>query len=219
MKNLILFILASMTISLVNAQIQERESDISLGHQNAFVITHEGATKKITEKVIGDAIKEFGKVKRNKKAKEWSCLQCKVPGLSGTTNIYYTIEEQKGQTLTKIFFDDGTQFLSSDNDADAASTIKKRLTNVGFDVTRAVINEELKEEEKNLKKRNKEQEKLEKKNADLHKDIENYKKKIAEAEKAIEQNLQDQEDKKMEIEKQIRVVEDVTDRLNKVGNR
>lgn len=219
MKNLILLVSALLVMTSVYSQdaVAESESELSLGNQPAFVMTHEGADKKMVNKILENAIKEFGKVKRNKKAKEWNCLQCSVPGISTPANVYFKIEEEKGQTTSYVFIDDGTKFVSSDNAPDVAATIKKKLMNVNYDVTRAVITKEMEGEEDNLKKRHKEQEKLEKKNKDLHNDIEKYKEKIAEAEKNIEKNLQEQEDKKMEIEKQIRVVEEVTTRLNGVG--
>ncbi len=217
MKNLIFTLSALFCMSTLFGQISERNAELSLGNHNAFVSVHEGANQKMVNKILENAIKEYGKVKRNKKAKEWNCLQCTVPGISGGTNVYFKIEEEKGQTSSYVFFDDGTKFISSENAPDIAASLKTKLSYIGHDITRAVIKEELKDEENNLKDRNKEQEKLEKKNKDLHKDIEEYKKKISEAEKDIERNLQEQEDKKMEIEKQSRVIEKVTTRLNNVG--
>jgi len=217
MKNVILLLCSLFLAFAGNSQVSERASEISLGSQNAFVTEHPGASKKMVTKILENAIKEFGKVKRNKKAKEWNCLQCDVPGISGPANVYFTIEEAKGMTRSYVFFDDGTQFISSDNNSDLAANLKKKLTMVGYDVTRAVISNELDDEEGNLKDRNKELSKLEKKNKDLHNDIEKYKKKISEAEAEIEKNLHSQEDKKMEIEKQSRLVEEVTEKLNAVG--
>jgi len=217
MKTLITLFSTVFLFTQLQAQISEDAVTLSLGEQNAFVVEHPGANKKMVTKIMEKALKEYGKVKRNKKAKEWNCLQCSVPGISGETNVYFKIREGKGMITSYVAYDDGTQFISSANSPEAADRISKQLTFVGYDVTRAVISNELKNEEKSLKDRNKEQEKLEKKNKDLHNDIADYEKKIKEAEAAIEKNLQEQEDKKMEIEKQINVVEEVTDRLNNVG--
>ncbi len=214
----VLLLLSILSLSLsINAQVTESSTSLSLGSQNAFVMEHEGADKKMVNKYLENAIKEYGKVKRNKKANEWNCLQCEVPGISGPANIYFKIEEGKGMTRSYVFFDDGTKFLSSDNEPEISQRLKEGLTHVKYEITRKVISNHLEDEEDNLKDRNKELGKLEKKNKELHEDIEKYKQKIAEAEKGIEQNLQDQEDKKMEIEKQNRVVEDVTTQLNNVG--
>ena len=217
MKQLLTLVLLAFSCTFISAQVSETNAELSLGSQNAFYMEHEGADKKMVNKILENAIKQYGKVKRNKKAKEWNCLQCSVPGVSGPSNVYFKIEEGKGMTKSYVFFDDGTKFISSENNPELAGKLKEGLTYVKHDITRAVITNHLKDEEDNLKDRNKELEKLDKKNKDYHKDIEDYKKKISEAEKNIEKNLQDQEDKKIEIEKQSRVVEDVTTQLNNVG--
>ncbi len=207
-----------LTVSLcLNAQVTERDYTLSLGSQNAFVLEHDNVNKKTVQKYLEKAVKEFGKVKRNKKADEWNCLQCDVPGLSGPANVYFKIDEGKSQTTSYVFIDDGTQFISSENNPDLAKSFSSRLQMVGYDIERHVISEELDNEEKTLKGRNKDLEKLEKKNKDLHEDIEKYKKKITEAEADIEKNLQEQEDKKIEIEQQKKVVEQVTNKYNEVG--
>jgi len=217
MKLLFTVFLSFLVLGTLSAQVTERSMELSLGHQNAFMMEHIGANKKTVNKILEKAIKEYGKVKKNKKAKEWNCLQCRVPGMTTPANVYFKIAEGKALTTSYVFYDDGTQFISSENSPEIAQRIKQDLTYVGYDIERAVISKEVEKEEDNLKDRNKEQEKLEKKNKDLHEDIEKYKKKIEEAEAAIEKNLQEQEDKKMEIEKQSKVVSEATERLNNVG--
>lgn len=221
MKRLIItlstLLLSTFFVAQLSAQITERNFSSSMGDQNAFITEHVGANKKMVTKTLEKAIKNYGKVKKNKKAKEWNCLDCSVPGIIGPTNVYFKVQEGKGMVTSYVFYDDGTQFVSSDNSPEASEKIKQQLVLVGHDVTRAVISNELKNEEKALKDRKKEQEKLEKNNKKLHESIEDYHRKIKDAEAEIEKNLQAQEDKKGEIEEQIGVVEEVTDRLNSVG--
>ena len=216
MKYFTLAIILLLTTQLMG-QITEQKAALSLGEHNCFVTVYKDAEKKMVEKAVENAIKEYGKVKRNRKANEWNCLQCKVPGMSGLTNVYFKVEEGKGQISSYIFFDDGLQFINSENNPEASALVTKSLKYIGYDVSKQVITKELEREEDMLKDRNKEQKKLEDKNKDLHEDIEEYKRKISEAEKNIEKNLQEQEDKKMEIEKQSRVIQNVTDKLNNVG--
>lgn len=200
------------------SQISERTATLSVGDQNAYTIDHVGAEKKMVEKALDQAIKEYGKVKRNKKAKEWACMQCKVSSVSSSpVNIYYKVEEGKGQVTSYLFFDDGTSFISSDNNSDASAAIERINMNVKYDVETRVISKELKNEENSLKDQEKDLSKLEKKNKDLHNDIEEYHEKIKKAEADIEKNLQAQEDKKLEIEKQKNTVSKVTEKLNNVG--
>ena len=218
MKSLLTLFSTVLVLNTGMSQITERSASLSVGDQNAFTMDHEGAEKKMVEKALEEVIKEYGKVKRNKKAKEWTCLQCKVSAVSSDpVNIYYKVEEGKGMVTSILFFDDGTKFISSDNDSDASKAIERINMNVKYNIETRVISKELEKEEDNLKDFEKELSKLEKKNKDLHEDIEDYNKKIKEAEAEIEKNLQSQEDKKMQIEKQKNTVSDVTDKLNNVG--
>jgi len=211
-------LLISMLFSLgMNAQVFESKQELSVGLQNAYALDHPNADKKMVEEALENAIKEYGKVKRNKKAKEWYCQECKIPTISSNPmNIYYKIEEGKGQITSYLFFDDGGQFLSSDNGT-AEADIERFNMNIFYDVKRMVINKELEDQEDQLKDYNKDLEKLENKNKDLHDDIEGYKEKIRKAEKSIEQNLQEQEDKNIEIEQQKNKIGEVTEKLNNVG--
>ncbi len=217
MKILNILLFSLISTFCLNAQMFESKQEISVGLQNAYAMDYPDADKKMVEKALEDAVKEFGKVKKNRKAKEWYCQECKIATISSNPlNIYYKIEEGKGQTTSYLFFDDGGKFLSSEN-SDAQADIERFNMNIFHDVKRMVISEELKQEEDNLKDFNKDLEKLEKKNKDLHNDIEDYKEKIRKAEKEIEQNLQEQEDKNIEIEQQKNKVGDVTKKLNNVG--
>ena len=211
-------LLITMLFSLgMNAQVFESKQELSVGLQNAYALDHPNADKKMVEEALENAIKEYGKVKRNKKAKEWYCQECKIPTISSNPmNIYYKIEEGKGQITSYLFFDDGGQFLSSDNGT-AEADIERFNMNIFYDVKRMVISKELEDQEDQLKDYNKDLEKLENKNKDLHDDIEDYKEKIRKAEKSIEQNLQEQEDKNIEIAQQKNKIREVTEKLNNVG--
>ena len=154
MKYFILAFAFLMTTHLIG-QVSEHKTALSLGEHNAFVLEHPGADKKMVSKTLEKTFKEYGKVKRNKKAKEWSCLQCDVPGI-GQTNIYFKVEEGKGQVTSFVFCDDGTQFVNSENNQEAAAAISKSLKYVGYDVEKQVISKELDREENSVKDRNKE---------------------------------------------------------------
>lgn len=217
MKNLYLLsflFLANIGIS----QVSEIKADLSLGEQNAYVVDHPDAEKKMVEKVLDNTFKQYGKVKKNRKAKEWNCAECTISMISGAPlSIYYKVEEGKGQITSYTFFDDGTKFISSENNSKASAIIEKLNKEIALDVKRLVIEKELENQEKELKNFEKDLSKLEKKNKNLHDDIEDYKEKIRKAEKEIEENLNAQADKKMEIEKQRNEVASTTDRLNNVG--
>ena len=149
-------LLITMLFSLgMNAQVFESKQELSVGLQNAYALDHPNADKKMVEEALENAIKEYGKVKRNKKAKEWYCQECKIPTISSNPmNIYYKIEEGKGQITSYLFFDDGGQFLSSDNGT-AEADIERFNMNIFYDVKRMVISKELEDQEDQLKDYNK----------------------------------------------------------------
>jgi hypothetical protein len=220
MKKQLFFITLMLSGVALSAQVEEVGAMLSLGKQAAFVIDHPGADEKMVSNIWEDAIKQYGKIKKNKKAGEWACNQCVVPLVSTRPmDIYYKIDEGKDISTSYTFFDDGEKFIDSDNDPKSAKIITDILQTMAYDVEREVINNELKNEEDRLKDYVKDLSKLEKKNEDLHNDIEDYKEKIRKAEKEIEKNFEEQADKKMEIEKQGRIVQKVTDKLNNVGRQ
>ena len=212
---LLTFILSNIALF---SQVNEEGCLMSLGKQPAYVIDHEGADKKTVMKVVENTFKDFGKLKKNKKAKEVVCEQCLAPLISSTPmNIYIKGDEGKNRYTTYIMFDDGQKFIDSSNEPAQSKVIVEILQNMAYDVQREVIKKELKDAENQLKGFEKDLSKLEKKNEDLHSDIENYKEKIIKAEKEIEKNFSEQDEKRMEIEKQGREVEKIIKKLNNVG--
>lgn len=211
----LLFIIISYSFSF--SQLYEVNGDLSVGTQSGFGMKYPDAEKKMVEKAFENAIKEFGKVKKNRKAKEWQCSECEITDISpNNLNVYYKIEESNNVVTSSLFLDDGTKFLTSEN-SNVFSKLEKLHSHIGNDVKRMIIRKELEEEEKSLKDLEKDMKKLVKKNEGLHKDIENYKEKIRKAEQAIEENIKHQEDKNGEIDAQKQTVESVTQRLNNVG--
>ena len=217
MKIIYTLFIAVFTTGVSFGQVSEMSESFSLGTQNAYVVEIPDADKKTTEKIWEKGLKKFGKVKRNKKAGEWYCLQCDVPGISTPTNVYFKVKEGKDQSTTYTYFDDGQGFVSSESNSTASAAITGALISMRNNVCTEVCTRALKKEEDVLKDNKKDQSKLEKKNKDLHKDIEDYRKKISEAEADIEKNLQAQEEAKMLIEKQGKEVSAAKDKLNNVG--
>ena len=204
MKHLLSLFVVLLTIN-IQAQVSEKSASLSLGDQMAYAMDHKNADKKTVEKIVEKAFKQYGKVKRNRKANEWTCESCEISMIAGQPiNVYYKVEKKNGFIRTYTFFDDGTKFLTSDNDSRASRAITQLNLEIYFDVLRAVISEELKNEEKNLKNYGKDLSKLSKKEKGLHGDIDKYLQKIKDAEKEIEKNLLEQEEKRMQIAKQER---------------
>lgn len=204
--------------TMLTAQVKQGTYECSLGDQYGYMMDHHDTDVKIVEKVMDDFIKQYGKVKRNRKAKEWYCEECKMSKItSAPVTVYYKVEEGKNLVTTYMFVDDGEKFISSYNDQDGAKEIENLNIDIYLEIQREVMREAIKDMEDKLKDHEKDLSKLEKKNEDLHSDIDDYKDKIVKAEKDIEQNLQDQEDKRIEIEQQKKIIAKSTEKLNQIG--
>lgn len=216
MKNFITFILGMTLFMQQNfAQVSEKTKSMSLGTQNTLIVSIPNADSDLIEDVWKDYMKEYGKAKRNRKTKEYFSDDAKIASVGGgnTMDIYAWAED--GQLMAA--FDMGNGFLSKESHADAYEGAEVFLEEFGNEVTREMIREELKGEEKNLKKVEKKLSGLVKDNEGYHKDIERAKERIAKAEANIEQNLIDQENTQKEIEGQMEVVEKVKEKLENVG--
>lgn len=199
----------------------EKKTSMSLGPQNAFYIEIPGADTKVAEKLFYQKMKEFGKMKENRKAREHFAMATKIPVINGTSpiDVYAKFEDGKDMATTYVWVDLGGSFVSSTEHKAQSVALNRFLYDYFIDVRKVVVEEELKKEEKALTSLEKELKKLKDKNDDYHNDIEKAKQKILDAEKNIENNIQDQENKDKEIETQKVVIDTVKDKLNNLGKR
>ena len=219
-KFILLFTMLIGSLSFSIAQsVNEEMKSMSLGKQASFEVDIDGADEDITEDVWKDYIKDFGKSKRNKKAREYYSVGARVPLISGRDNIdiYMRFDEKVNMTTATMWVDLGAGFVNSDEHPKEAQGAEEFLSNFYLAVKKKTIEKEMKDQEKVLNKMDKELRKLEKKNTGYHKDIEKAKEKIEKAEKNIEQNLKDQEDQRITIEQQKKVIEEIIERLNNLG--
>ena len=214
---LITLIFAFVGTALSFAQVSEKTMTMSLGTQNGLIVSIPGADEDLIEDIWKDYMKEYGKVKRNRKTKEYFGDDVQVSSISGagTMDVYSKTED--GQLI--VFFDMGNGFLSEETHKEAYAAAEVFLKEFGHEVTRDMIRDELKDEEKALGKLERELEGLKKDNDRYHSIIEKAKERIAEAEADIEQNLKDQEDSTKKIEDQTKVVQEVTTKLENVGKK
>lgn len=218
MKNTLVIIICLLAFGTMNAQVMQKEAVMSLGSQNAFYINLDGADEGLAEDVWKNYLKEYGKVKKNRKADELLCEECNITLISGATlQVYLKLDEGREMTTAYAYFDNGSSFITAENDPEAAESIEKFIHNYSLEVKKEVIKEQLEDEEDTLKDFNKDLAKLEKENKKLHEEIKKAEDKIRESEEGIEKNLRAQEDKKFEIDKQAKVVEETIEKLNNVG--
>lgn len=216
---LILFYTCAWTLSA--QQVEESKVSISLGNQAAYYVEVDGADDKAAERILKDFLKDQfdSKVKRNKKAKEWFAEKVQLRGVNKGAPLDLYIKVEKGKGLTSVYFvaDRGDAFISSNDTPDDHKPMAMIVQDYGYELKRYVVNEELKESEKQLERFEKDLEKLQNKNDGYHKDIEKAEKKIAEAKDDIEKNVTEQENKRAEIEAQIQAVETLKNRFNEIG--
>lgn len=223
MKNIFyIFLVSFLVINMGQSQDAiERKSSMSLGSQNGFFIEIPGADVKKSEKTFYEIMKDFGKLKENKKAREHFLMATKIQTINGSSpvDLYVKFEEGKGMATTYVWVDLGGAFVNSNDHASQTKAVRQFLYDYFIAVRKKVVMEEIKSEEDKLKDLEKDLKKLKEKNDDFHKDIEKAKQKIIESEKNIEKNIVDQENKVKEIDTQKSSVEKVTEKLNSLGKK
>ncbi len=217
----ILFTLFVLSAFAINAQeVKEQSITMSLGPQYAFYVEIDDTPEKVIEKEWESYLKEyFKKVKYNRKAKETYTQNGAVALINGNKDItiYSKMDQGKGQVTLYVWTDLGTGFVNPDDFAKQTDGVIRFLGDFYVKAKKKGITLEMEKEEDNLKGFEKDLVKLEKNNKDLHEDIEKYKDKIRQAEADIEENLKMQDDKKVEIQNQKKLIEKVIERLNMVG--
>ncbi len=221
MRKLILLstlLIGSFTFATAQTVTEDSKS-MSLGKQVGFQIDIDGANEDLTKDVWKDFIKDYGKGKRNKKAREYYSVGARVPLISSANNmdIYIRFDERVNMTTTTMWVDLGEGFINSNDHPKEAQGAEEFLINFYLAVKKEAIGKEMKEQEKIMNKMEKELRKLEKKNTGYHNDIEKAKEKIEKTEKNIEQNLKDQEDQRITIAQQKKIIEEIIERLNNLG--
>jgi hypothetical protein len=207
---------AAPTLSLV----REGERAMSQGSKNALTIDIPKANLKLVEKLWKDYAKQFkGETKRDKKSGEWFTDNAMIGNIGGanTVDMYTSFSELSDMTSMALWIDLGGAYVGSKEFGDKYKAAEKIMTDFSLVVQREQTKQQLEEQQDEQKKMDKQQKKLEDKNLDLHKDIENYKKKIQQAEADIQTNLKQQEEQKVKIEAQKKLVEEIQKKLNSLN--
>lgn len=221
MKHLLSFVFALCTLALTAQSVEEGSTTISLGNQSAYYVQVPGSSTKSAEKILKSFLKDQfdAKAKKNKKAKEWFAEKVQLRGVNkgAPVDLYIKVEGLKDMAAVYFVVDRGDAFISADDTPGDHKPMAQIVQEYGYELKRYVVNEEVEEAEKMLKKLEKELSKLEKKKEGYHDDIKKAEQKIAQAKENIEKNIVDQENKTADIEAQIKAVEEVKARYNEIG--
>jgi hypothetical protein len=201
-------------------QIIEKESKMSLGVQVGNEVILDDVDPKdavdIWEEYFKDLYDE--KVKRNKKADEYYTTGVRINSIFTVSKIdvYSKFEGYRNGTRMIIWVDLGMAFVNSADYPSEYNGVVKLLEDFRIHAKSVVVTNEYDEAEKNLDKLKKDLDKLEKNNSKLHDKISDYEQKIVEAENDIKQNLIEQDDKRIEIDKQIDLLKEIQIRLENI---
>ena len=222
MKKYALLVALLCMVTTIFAQVTEKGLPMSQGTSNALVIDIPMSNKKDVEKAWEKYMKSFkGKTKKDKKQDEIFTDNAKMENISNNTvDVYTKVIENGEDTQLRAWFDLGGAFLSEETHVDRYPAAVLILDQFALSIKQTNIEEELKMENKNLDKRQKEfknlekdKEKLENNIVKYEKEIEELKEKIVQAKADIEQNIKDQEVKTNEVNMQKEVVEKVEKKL------
>ncbi len=200
----------------VYATVREGERVMSQGSKNALTVDLPKTSLKDAEKLWKDYAKQFkGDTKKDKKTDEWLTDNAMIANIGGANTIdMYAKFTESGETATLgLWIDLGGAYVDSKGFADKYAETEKILQNFALNVQREQTKKQLSDQQDDLKKMERDQKKLEGKNADLVKDIETWKKKITQAEADIQTNTKQQEEQKVKIEAQKKLVDEINRKL------
>lgn len=219
MKTILTLLLAVFFLNIAVSQVTERQSNISLGMQPCLSANVKDIKTKDVEKLWKDYFDKFGKLKYNKKAKEYYGTGVRINRVrSGdAVDVFAKFDEFADGTRIDISFDLANGFL---NKKDYPSDFQGGVDFVeGFVVfvEKYKVEQRLKEEEKTLEKLNDKLKDAVKDNKNLKEKIISYEEKINKAEQDIKENEQLQVDLEKQIQVQSSKVKDVQIEYNQIG--
>lgn len=200
----------------VLATVREGERVMTQGSKNSLTVDLPKTSLKEAEKLWKDYAKQFkGETKKDKKTDEWLTDNAMIAAIGGanTIDMYVKFTESGDMTTLGLWIDLGGAYVDSKGFADKYAEAEKILQNFVLSVQREQTKKQLEDQQDDLKKMEKAERKLVDKNADLVKDIENWKKKITQAEADIQTNLKQQEEQKVKIEAQKKLVDEINKKL------
>ncbi len=210
MKKLVLFTFAFLFFaSATFAQlIKQGNRSCSQGSQNSMSIELRKTEKKDVEKEFTKYIDKYkGKTKLDKKSGEIFSDNAIIKEIGNNDlDIYSRVTESGENTILTVWFDLGGAFLNSEMHPTEYAVAEKIIMEFAISVSKGLLEDQLKEEEKVLKKIEGDLKKLVKDKEGYEKDIEKAKELIAQRENDIRANIDSQKNTAVQIETQNQVV-------------
>ena len=200
-------------------EISESKETMKEGTFNAIVVELSNADEKVALKVWKSFIKGFGaKAKKIKRSKEYLASDVIIGGLNNSENVevYSRVEDKGDDSELIVWIQMGEFYVSSGSFPSDYTVAAKMLEDYVIEVAKELVNIEVNNAEKKMKKLVKEMDKLKKKNNSYFKDIEKAKDAIVRAEKNIENNIRDQKEQESLIESQQNALQILKEKLSEL---
>lgn len=220
MKNIFILFISILFFNTINAQIVEKQSNISLGVQPSLSTNVKDIKSNDVEKLWKEYMEKYGKTKYNSKAKEFYTIGVRMNEVrSGDpVDVYAKFDEFADGVKMDFCFDLGNGFINKKSNPKEYDGASKFVSDFVNEVEKFKVQEKLDMENKNLDKINSKFKDAVKDNKDLHDKIVKYEDKIKEAENDIKANEILQSDLQNQIENQtekIKQIQRELDNLNK----
>ncbi|MFT6320104.1 MAG: hypothetical protein ACJAT4_001026 [Granulosicoccus sp.] len=222
MRNLFLFIFMTLLTTIGFSQMEEiteSKETMKEGTFNAIVVELLNADDKVALNVWKSFIKGYGaKAKKVKKSKEYLASGAIIGGLNNSENVdvYAKVQEKGDDSELIVWIQMGEFYVSSGSFPSDYTAAVKMLEGYVIEVAKELVNNDIEDEEKKMKRMEKEMDKLKKKNTGYHRDIEKAKDTIARAEGNIEENERAQKEQTSIIESQQKALQALKEKLSEM---
>lgn len=221
MKKTVLFtFLFALAFFTGQAQMESYTKDVSmsLGTIPALVLDLNDITAKKATEYWSAYMKEYKKLKKNRKADELYAEDVRIPLIRPSEiDLFSKVEDLQSSSRLYVWIDLGEAFLTAEEDPKVFKNAKKFIDDFAVYAEKKHVEEILSAEEKSFKKLENEMKKLQKDKASYEKTIEKAKEQIAKMERNLEENALNQENKAAEIEAKNTLLKQIQERLSGIG--
>ena len=203
--------LTSLTVFGQDVKVKESNESFSNGNHNALSVTLYVTDINMVEKEWKSKLKSFGYDKAHEQKDEYFFDNVLFKKMSdNTVDVFSKVDEGKDKSVVlTAAFDMGGAYLNSSDHKAQFDYVKTMMHDFAVEVTKDVLDDQIKDASKALSSLQSKQSSLEKDNKGLADDIVSYNSKIKKANEQIEQNKKDIETKKGEVSAQQKVLDGI----------
>lgn len=196
---------------------EKTEAFAGAGTQNGYYVLIPFATDiKVVQKTVKSGLKKWKGKLSDKEGYFVDDAKVKTVG-ENTFDVYgKVVEEAGGKIALAIAIDLGGAYVNQEKHPTEYREIKKLVHDIAVECAKESVEEQIKAQEKVVKDKKKEQEKLVSEKEKLENNIKDYEQKILEAKEEIKTNEGEQEKKKGEISTEETKLKEIQNRMNEI---